>query len=189
MDDQKMKELCTKIYINNKEALDLVYKYKPNRISDVTKIIQNWAEEKASKGQIIFNIDNCTKNIVRFMTETMSKILPDSAEANSAWKTTNHYFYEIKVENDGNSIYLVLTLTPENLTETDDIYKKIFLIKKEFSTYEKHKNDKWLVPFKTITIGIDNENENTIKNHLDNFYKSLLDFENQEKIKQLYKTE
>lgn len=96
-----------------------------------------------------------------------------------------YHFYELKVDNDGYSIYLMLTLYPENMPESEE--NKLNTIMEHFPTQENHKNDKngkygkygkWLVPFKTKIINLDEKiSEDNIIAQLNEFFEELKDFE------------
>lgn len=182
--DEELKKMCADIYTKHKTALDLIYKYKPDRISDITQIFHKWANEKTEKQEIIFNPNDCTKNIIRFKTDSLRHILPDLTEDNSSygWGKNNYHFYELKVDNDGYSIYLMLTLYPENMPESEE--NKLNTIMEHFPTQENHKNDKngkygkWLVPFKTKIINLDEKiSEDNIIAQLNEFFEELKNFE------------
>ena len=92
--DEELKELCQKIYVKHKTALDLIIANKPNP-ADVYEALKCWAEDKSSKGEINLDLTQSSKTCLRFTTQTMSRIMPDSDKPDSVWKTRNHYFYEI----------------------------------------------------------------------------------------------
>lgn len=98
LEDARLEELCLKIYNKHQKALDLLFEYRPDRAAQVRDVIQNWADEKAKQGIIVHDRSWDTLTRVRFKTDFISRIIPDSVTANSGWKTHNHYFYEIVLD-------------------------------------------------------------------------------------------
>lgn len=139
---------------------------------DVSKVMLDWAKEKASDGEFTLALNKCGKKYVRFTTSLVSELLPDNENADSRWKTRNQYFYEI-VNLQNSRIYMKLTvsgvaLTPEQRLMCDRI-------ESVFPSSNKEKNwQKWTV-FSTDRIKLtDKDSKETVRGYLDDLYESLM---------------
>ena len=59
------------------------------------KIAGRWCEEKKKEEALFYDSQNSQGRYVRFTTPIMNRLIPDSPEKLSLWKTKNYYFYEI----------------------------------------------------------------------------------------------
>lgn len=175
-----LEQICREIYAKHQKALDLIFEYRPDSVSELTEIFREWATEKQKNGELNYIADKSNNTHTRFTTETMSKILPDAKNPTSFWKTRNYYFYEI-YNNNGKTfiMYIVLNSTnmPENLEER---CKKIFKLEKNPSKT----NWKWFRLFTTTSYNIDENKELSKKEifkQLNNSFKEL-----QKKVTELY---
>lgn len=135
--DDELKKLCQKIYVKHKTALDLIYANKPSN-ADVYQTLKLWAEDKNTKGEIRLNLGSSTKSCIQFMTEDMSKIIPDSEEPDSRWGTKNHYFYEIWVKEPTHDFFIQITLNTTNMTpQQRSITDRIMASRKDFQIVGK----------------------------------------------------
>ena len=57
VNNNKLNEICTEIYNNHKEALDLIFENKPDRLQNVADIIVSWCEKKAADENGDFSIE------------------------------------------------------------------------------------------------------------------------------------
>ena len=93
VEDQKLIDVCNKIYAKHKKALDLIFEYKTDGRSEITASIRSALSELAAKGTIEFSADNGSANV--FYTASMNKYLPILSSANSSWGTKFIYQYWI----------------------------------------------------------------------------------------------
>jgi len=124
VEDQKLVDICKKIYYKHQKALELIMKNKPDEISEVADIIKNWINIK--KDDIKHDkID--TKYLIRFRTSEMDNIIPESEEPNSGWKTKNHYFYEITIKGkeDLNCCIRFVLSSQKSNSEQKELFEKI----------------------------------------------------------------
>ena len=146
--DKELKELCQKIYVKHKAALDLIIANKPNP-ADVYETLKLWAEEKSAKGEISLDLTQSTKTCLRFTTQTMSRILPDSDEPNSVWHTKNHYFYEIWIMEQPHVYFIQIALNPTNMSSQQRIIcEQIMDLRKDVQVMGKSKV--YLNPFVAV---------------------------------------
>ena len=174
--DKELEEKCREIYNNHKDALDLIFEHKPDRAADVAIIIRKWAKSKS--GEIIYYESyNEGKRYTRFKTKEMTEWIRDVEGAESDWKTSNFYFYEI--ENiDGEKLKIKFTFNKnDNLPED---LKKIFEeVINKFSKNKLKDDWRWRVVKSTNTITLSEEiNEEDIFKKLDKSFKNII---NQEK--------
>ncbi len=114
--DERLTKICAEIYAKHQKALDLIFENRPDRASDLADIIKAWAVTKTESGEIEIVQEKCVKSYIRFKTDYLSTILPDSVEPDSGWNTRNHYFYEVR-NIDGREFFIQLSLSAKNITD------------------------------------------------------------------------
>jgi hypothetical protein len=80
------------------------------RSAAVVALIQAWASIKDAAEEIHVDESERGRTYTRFTTDAVSKLLPDTTEANSGWGTRNHYFYKV-VNAAGKEIHMQLALS------------------------------------------------------------------------------
>lgn len=103
VDDYQLIDICNKIYIKHKKALDLIYE---NRI-DNKDIVKNVIFE------ILNQLDACGKieysgNSMRFHTSRMSEYLPNLDDTVSSWSNIYPYLYWIYVRDNKIDVFFEL---------------------------------------------------------------------------------
>lgn len=157
--DERLAQICAKIYKKHKDALDLIINYKPDRAYDLAEIFRRWATEMDNRGEIKFDNDKSNKSYTRFKTNTMSEILPDAEEALSGWNTKNYYFYEIQNKN-GYEFYIQLSFSSKNIPESlRSICERINV---HYPSKMQKEDWQWRTPFRTKTSKVDEEIEEEV---------------------------
>ncbi len=173
--DEELNKICRDIYLKHKKALDLIYENMPDKTSGLYDIITKWLIEKTNNNELIFDKDFTTKSYIRFRTKEMDNTIPLSDEANSGWKSKNHYFYEI-INNRGSEFYMQFVLNGENLTdEQKNIAEKI----NKISPSKQQKIVwQWRTHFSTKRIKTDDElDEQKIISQLEKLLQEIKAFE------------
>ena len=150
--DERLARVCAEIYTKHKRALDLIYKNKPDRASDVAEYFRNWGIQKTKEGEIEIVLDKCSITYTRFKTTVMSEILPDAPEALSGWKTKNHYFYEI-INNGGTEFYIQISFSAKNIP--DHLRAICDEINMHYPARKRKENWEYRLPFRTKSSKID----------------------------------
>ena len=162
--------------INNSADPDSERRWDNRRV--IQEISKEWTY---NNDYIIEDLDNCTVTYIRFKTDYMSKLFPDSEEL-SEWGTPNHYYYEI-VNKDGENLYVQLAMNSYNMPEeqkklTDIIHHEVKGIKGRMEW-----SYKW--PFNTDKFSLKGKiNKEDITVILDKCFKQITDFENGVKSKE-----
>lgn len=174
MDDEKLVEVCNEIYKKHQKALDLIYENRVDNVMFISNTIKKWFKNKFEEGKIIFDLNDSSKTILKFKTETMSKILPDSENTFSGWNTRNYYFYEI-INTGDNKTRINFEVNSINIP--DELNEKINILFKENKKKFKE-NWKWS-NIKTIhKFSLNNEfDENEITEELNKGLKKVIEFE------------
>lgn len=140
---------------------------------EIAEILRKWA---SSKEGITLCLDKCNRSYTRFLTPTMSQILPDLENAPSGWNTPNHYFYEI-VNMRGKAIKLQLAFSSRNMTEEQKAlcdYINKYYPSKHFTK----ENWQWRLPFRVNKMMLgDSISEESIFAYLDDAYEKMVAFE------------
>lgn len=170
LDDVELERTCAAIYAKHKQALDLLFEHRPDKMSEVSDACKRWAERMTALGTITIDAERCNKRFTRFMTGTMSGILPDTARPSSDWGTRNHYFYEIVVDDDGDRVHLQLALNSHGLDESGlDICDRINQIQK---AKVQKKAWRWRTQWKSGSVSVpDDFDEQELEKKLDGLLK------------------
>ncbi len=65
--DEKLEKLCREIYLKHKQALDLIYEYKPDKASDIAELFREWAIDKTKEGTIKVDLEALSKCGISFL--------------------------------------------------------------------------------------------------------------------------
>ena len=127
--NKDIKDLCTEIYQKHKKAIDLIIEHLPDTKVIIRDIVFQWAQDKAREGTILFDRKYSADRFIRFQTETMRRIMPDSEDAFSAWGTHSYYYYEI-VNVSGYELSMQLAINSldisNDLRKTSDQIEKLY---------------------------------------------------------------
>lgn len=126
--DDNLIKICNDIYRRHKKALDLIYENKLDNTQEVSSFILKHMVKLQENRTFIVDESKHSKTYIRFTTEIMSKIMPDTPSETSGWKTKNYYFYELVLKN--NSIKLQLSIGRGSFTdeERDNYFKDILQV-------------------------------------------------------------
>lgn len=126
MTNEELVEISQKIYNKHRQALEIIFKNRPNPANELLNRICDTLKEKDN---IIFNRIKKTKfYAMHFNTEDLNKIIPPNNSNNSAWNTCDNYYYEFdSFEGDDEiQIELRLVLSRKDLSpEINVIQEKI----------------------------------------------------------------
>ena len=78
MDNAEIVKICQDIYRKHKNALDLIYEYRPDKLQNFYEIVREWCIGKHNKEEILFDESRSSKSYCRFRTKIMDEIIPDS---------------------------------------------------------------------------------------------------------------
>ena len=100
VEDQKLIEVCNKIYAKHKKALDLIFEYRTDGHSQFADCIRSTLLEIADEGTIDFSSDNSSGSYFIFHTMPMNQYLPPLLTQNSSWGTDFVYQYWVFLRNN-----------------------------------------------------------------------------------------
>jgi hypothetical protein len=163
MEDDKLAKLCKEIYSKHRQALDLIYQYKPDHFLTITDSVK---EVLSQNENIILNQSN--KKIVRFASNTLKEVNDKYRQSGHKWVKDNSVFlYEVKIHLK--QLVLVLVIGP-----TIDETRANLIQKYQMKTNRKfNQTQKWTTLDKVPIISIkDIENTEDITEEIE---KKLLD--------------
>ena len=115
MTDEDLMKICRRIYYKHKKALDLIYEYKPDIVSEISEYLK----EKISEFEDIQN-NHSIKRIVRFTDSTLRKInTMYPGVSHGRVKDNSIMLHELKI-NDKN-VKLSTVVGPSDNYERDQI--------------------------------------------------------------------
>lgn len=99
-EDTEIEKLCLEIYRKHKTAFDLIDKYRPNadlKISDeICDYLQTRNDINYQNGEF-----NTGKNCIKFTTDTITNIFPQSLTMqNKLWTKGCYFLYEIHLKSN-----------------------------------------------------------------------------------------
>ncbi len=172
--------ICKQIYKKHKDALDLIFQYKPDIASDISDLVQSLIENEKK-----LIIDSAGKTVIRFTTEIIERKIPKISEG---WLKSKRlvayefYNYDSRLalrlyigpgkKEYRESLFSFLSTKKELFALTSRtlskkwhcVYQKEFLKKKDFEekdfeALEKIVKTKWNEFVKEHLVGIDNHIE------------------------------
>ena len=142
--DEKLIEVCNKIYTKHKRALDLIFESRPDEYSKLSYAIKSELKDLATQGIIIFQDELSSNRYIKFNTPSMNKYLSEIEENNSSWNSKQIYYYwfyltdtdkiNINFELGGfnvpgdqmsNMQMIINTLKPEDRNKSQFKYKRL----------------------------------------------------------------
>jgi len=183
--DKDLEKVCQEIYKKHKNALDLIYEYRPDNISTISDYIKNFIEENKNTYGLIFDEKYSCKTYVRFRNEFTERLAP--AQLNSKignWGNGISMQYEFEILNN-NRVTCVLTIA--NL-EKEECHKIFEISQKNYDKCrikKKNKPTNWTRAFRSSTLldveqvnGDFSESEEILSKNLHNlFHQEIPKFE------------
>ena len=62
MENNELIKVCQQIYKEHKQALDLIFEYRPDILQDVAVIFDKWCRKKQEAGEIIYDEHKSNKS-------------------------------------------------------------------------------------------------------------------------------
>lgn len=138
--DQDLIKICNEIYKKHQKALDFIFEHKLDQAQEISNFLKEYLVSLEKQGEFTLHEKKCTKQYLRFTSNTLDKLLPQADSDSSGWNTKNYYFYEIT--NKNNCLKLQLSLSKGSLSqeEAQDYYGKLLYA---LEIPEKKKNWTW----------------------------------------------
>lgn len=99
MEDEKLVEICNKIYAKHRKALDLIFEHRIDGRTRLVDILKNVMVE-LSKENIIIAAPSSNASFLAFHTSSMNKYLPPLKEATGSWGSECVYTYWLAVQGE-----------------------------------------------------------------------------------------
>lgn len=99
VEDEKLIEICNKIYAKHKKALDLIFEHRIDgrtRLVDIVKTVL----ETLSQENVIIAVPSSNASFLAFHTSAMNECLPPLKEANGSWGSEYVYTYWLAVQEE-----------------------------------------------------------------------------------------
>lgn len=126
--------ICKQIYKKHKDALDLIFQYKPDIASDISDLVQSLIGRKK---ELI--IDSAGKTVIRFTTETIERKIPKISEG---WlKSKRLLAYEFY--NYDSRLALRLYIGPGEKQYRENLFSFLATKKELFALTSRTLSKKW----------------------------------------------
>lgn len=95
VEDQKLIEVCNKIYEKHRRALDLIFENRTDVRTEVRELLLRYLGEYEKKGDIKIEKASVSNTLIAFSTKTMDGYLPEDNEYINSWGTHTIYRFYI----------------------------------------------------------------------------------------------
>lgn len=178
VEDPKLVEICKKIYMQYKPALDLIFENKGNLVSECTIDL---LKEK----ELNVNESSSTNSIIVFSTENMNSILPILTDKKSgSWNDGCSYHYWIGITTD-EKIFGCFELGGWNIPDDTKKHQNVIIENSPNKKASKNEDFRYKRVFTTKKISIDSNDLETVKNAVSKLTDELLN--NEKKVMALFK--
>ena len=170
MNDNEIKELCLKIYRNHKNALDLLFEYKPDLALIISETLQKLIKKQG------YELDQSFKTLIRFYPTQFKKY--DFLRKGVGWTNSNNILlFEFKNSNDNLSCNLII-----GPSKNKKIRETIYTLAKEKGFVKKTLTPKWTTiktwQFKIENLSMEDEEKDIYKNLEKQFLEHKADIDN-----------
>lgn len=166
--DQKLVELCRKIYREHSTALDLIYEYK----MDIYTELQSHLIDVIN-GDPDVHLDDCSKTYVRFRTSVFDEI--EALDNGDGWTSTKKILlYEF--QNYGDNLRLKLIIGPGDSSIRKELFELSESKKDLFKGRVNKLSDRWSQILRLDVLNRSYYEEldfAAMKNRIDNFWKGF----------------
>ena len=100
VEDQKLIEVCNKIYAKHKKALDLIFEHRTDSKDLCVGFITSELERISDEGKILFDEKLGTGGLIIFHTAEMNRYLPPVKDNSSSWGTNYIYQYWVRMRDN-----------------------------------------------------------------------------------------
>ena len=97
VEDQKLIDICNKIYEKHKRALDLIYENKTDNKTIITDIFLDALRKYENEGILQIEESTVSNSIIAFSTQEMDNFLPVDEKNINSWGTNTIYRYYIQM--------------------------------------------------------------------------------------------
>lgn len=115
--DTNLEEICRKIYSKHKRALDLIYEYKPDIVSEINAKLKSIINENED-----YKENHSIKSIIRFSTKILDRVNDIYRDVSSGWvKDNSIILHAIKIYDK--SVNIITAVGPSDDDSRDKIIK------------------------------------------------------------------
>ncbi|WP_412518959.1 hypothetical protein [Staphylococcus simulans] len=137
MGDEALEKICGEIYAKHKRALDLIYEYKPDTLSEISKMLQAYILENDD-----LILDQSSKGYIRFTTKKLDRIMPQN-NTEIPWTDSGRILlFEIKNNNYLTGITLLIgpgeTEVRADMLNIAFQHSKVFKVSRKKLTRKHH---------------------------------------------------
>lgn len=99
VEDEKLVEICNKIYAKHRKALDLIFEHRIDGRTRLVDVVKNVLATLSKENLIIVDTSS-NASFLAFHTSSMNECLPPLKEANSSWGSGYVYTYWLAVQEE-----------------------------------------------------------------------------------------
>jgi len=139
--DIELEKICTKLFHDHKNALNIIFQYKPDICSDIQKVIV-----QLIKSNDYLKLDHNVKNNIKFSSKKLDETIPK--DGSGKWSNEKRVLlFEFKTDN--NRMNLNLVIGPA--AEQNPIRKKLLdIARKDLEIFKEAKAEKSTKKYRQI---------------------------------------
>lgn len=141
--DTELEKICHEIYRKHKKALDIIYEYKPDIVSDIGKYIYNILHKDA---RIV--IEKTSKSRIYFTTKEIDKVIPKLGEG---WLEGKRIFM-FETQKYDSIIEQRIYIGPGDQELRNKLFGLVKKYPKTFSSSKKSPTTKWTFIYKKTVL-------------------------------------
>ena len=142
MSDSEIAELCRRIYRRHKQALDLIFEYRPDLQWDIAELLKGLVEEHKNAGLVL---DHTTKRYVRFALTEWDDV--PALRSGRGWTPSGRLLlFEFENKPNRLTLYLIIGPGPDALRQT--LHETALRHPKVFRGALKRLYSKWTMIYK-----------------------------------------
>lgn len=149
MDNKELEKICTKIYNQYKEELNIIFDYKIDDVAEMANYLKDTLKKLSqNNSNIIYNEKfNSGVTYVRFATQNLNNKLGYASNNNNCWNNNQRYLFEFHPRelNSKDALKIFFTLTLDNNEDDENAKERAIKICKSHNSSKK-------IPKKTVNL-------------------------------------
>jgi len=142
--ESEISELCHRIYNKHKQALDLIYEHRPDRLQTVRELLEEWIKRNEN-----LELDHCSKSYVRFIPKRLDTAI---LRQGSGWTGSGRILL-FEADNDPDRLTIRVTIGPGPADTRRRLFDMAVAKQPPFRVSNAKLSDRWntIVAHKLLT--------------------------------------
>lgn len=167
--ESEISELCRRIYVKHKLALDLIYEHRPDRLLTVRGLLEGWIKQNPE-----LELDHCSKSYIRFIPKRLDT---DVLKCGAGWTSSGRILL-FEASNEPDHVTVRLIIGPGALDTRRKLYDLAQAKQPPFKPFSKFYNQ-WntICAVKLLTAKAYDLHDDEFKAELEKHWKRFVEKE------------